>query len=384
MQTFLFCLALLTLLFFAAFGIDLALGNRSMKSLKHVEVAPKSPRPRVSIIIPARNEERNIEEALRSVLSQDYPNFEIIAVNDRSEDSTGAILARLAKAKPRLRVVEITELPKGWLGKNHALYFGAGQATGELLLFTDADVVMQPSTVTKAVGYMLERELHHVAVLPEIRMPGILLGMFTAAFGIFFAQYARPWKAKDPKSKRFVGIGAFNLVRVEVYRAVGTHQAIAMRPDDDMKLGKLIKQRGSRQELLSGRDMMRVEWYTSLGELVEGLTKNSFAAVNYSVAAAVGASAFLFAVYVWPFLAVFLTRGATEFLNLGVVLVIVALGWDNARYHGQRPWYGIGMPICAAVFIYIVLKSTLLALLNDGIDWRGTHYSLAELRANKV
>ncbi len=244
MNTFLFYLAIVTLLFWVAFGIELVIGSRSIRFLKDVLSSRRLPAPKVSIIIPARNEERHIQEALQSVLNQDYENLEFIIINDRSTDQTGTILTRMGKANPRLHILQITELPPGWLGKTYALYYGAQKATGELLLFTDADMVMQPSTVSKAVTYLLDNQLDHLTLASEVRMPGVMLGMFTAAFGIFFSLYARPWKAKNPRSSKYVGIGGFNMVRAEVYRAVGTHQAIAMRPDDDMKLGKLIKKNG--------------------------------------------------------------------------------------------------------------------------------------------
>jgi len=384
MDTLTFYLAVGTLVFFVAFGIDLMLGNRSIGFLKDLPDTRKDPGPKVSIIIPARNEERNIQEALRSVLSQDYENAEVIVINDRSADQTGAILDRMARTHPELRVVHVTDLPQGWLGKSHALYSGAQEATGDLLLFTDADIVMQPSTVRKAVGYLVAHQIDHLTITPEVRMPGILLDVFVGAFTIFFSLYARPWKARDPKSKRFIGIGGFNLVRAAVYRAVGTHRAIAMRPDDDMKLGKLIKWGGYKQEVLFGRDMLRVEWYASLRELVDGLMKNAFAGVNYSILAIVASSITQFLLNVWPFLGLFLTHGITRILNAAIVLIILFICWDNARFHNSRRWYGIGFPISTLLFIYIMWRSMLITLINNGIRWRGTHYPLAELRANKV
>ena len=384
MEPLLFSLAIATLVFFVAFGIDLVVGNRSIRFLKEVPSTGNALGPKVSIIIPARNEERNIQEALRSVLSQDYENTEIIVIDDRSTDQTAAILDRMAQADPRLRVVHVRELPPGWLGKNHGLYVGAHQATGDVLLFTDADIVMQPASVRKAVGYMVTNRLDHLTITPEVRMPGILLDVFVGAFTVFFSLYARPWKARDPKSKRFIGIGGFNLVRAPVYRAVGTHRAIAMRPDDDIKLGKLIKWGGYRQELLFGRDMLQVEWYSSLRELVDGLMKNAFAGVNYSILAVLSFSIAQFLLNVWPFLGLILTHGITRILNVVVVLLIMFLCWDIAQFHNSRRWYGIGFPISSLLFIYIIWRSMLMTLVNDGIRWRGTHYPLAELRANKV
>jgi glycosyltransferase involved in cell wall biosynthesis len=384
MEHLLFYLAIATLLFFVGFGIDLVVGNRSIRILTDVPSTGDAAGPRVSIIIPARNEERNIREALQSVLNQDYRDIEVLVIDDRSTDGTGAILDRMAQGDARLRVVRVTELPPGWLGKNHALHCGAQQATGDLILFADADIVMHPATVRKAVGYLVANRLDHLTITPEVRMPGVLLDVFVGAFTVFFSLYARPWKARDPRSTRFIGIGGFNLVRAPVYRAVGTHRAIAMRPDDDMKLGKLIKWGGYRQEVLFGRDMLQVEWYPSLRALIEGLMKNAFAGVNYSILAIVAASIAQFLLNVWPFLGLFLTHGATRNLNAVIVLLILLVCWDNARFHNARWWYGIGFPVSTLLFIYILWRSMLLAFRNDGIRWRGTHYPLADLRANKV
>src|SRR5262249_16384489 len=150
-----------TALLWLAFAIAMFTGNRRIGYLKDVQPLVSSEVPRVTVIIPACNEERNIEEALQSILHQAYTNLEIIVINDRSLDSTGERLNRLALSYPQLRVFHITELPSGWLGKNHALHYGAQQASGELLLFTDADIVMQPSVISRAVHYFLAENLDH-------------------------------------------------------------------------------------------------------------------------------------------------------------------------------------------------------------------------------
>jgi glycosyltransferase involved in cell wall biosynthesis len=386
METLLLYLAGATLAFSMAFGIDLALGNRSIQYLKDVDAPPgkNNGHPKVSVIIPARNEQKNIEQALQSVLRQDYPNREIIVVNDRSTDQTGAILDRMAQGQAGLRVLHVSELPEGWLGKNYALYSGAQQATGDLLLFTDADIVMHPSVLNRAVHFLGAGPFDHITVAPSVDMPGLPLKIFAAAFTLFFALYARPWKAKDPKSRRHIGIGAFNLLRAEVYRAVGTHQTIAMRPDDDMKLGKLIKKHGYRQNVLFAQEMLTVEWYSSLRQLFVGLEKNSFAGVDYQLSAIVAGTLFQLLCYVWPFLAVFLTTGAIQAANVLIVLVLALTCWDNSRFHHTNPWYGLGFPLAVLMFIAILWNSTLTTLRQDGINWRGTHYPLAELKANKI
>lgn len=384
MDYFLFYLAVVTLLVYVTFGLDVVIANRQTKKLK--DIAPLQPAawPGVSVIIAARNEERNIEEALQSILHQDYPELEIIVVNDRSTDRTGEILNRMAKRDARLRPVHLAELPQRWLGKNHALYFASQQAAGEYLLFTDADIVMHPATITKAMSYVLTKRLDHLTLSPEVRMQGTFLTAFTGVFAFFFFIFARPAKAKDPKSRRFIGIGAFNLIRASAYRAAGTHEAIRMRPDDDMKLGKIIKQSGHRQEMLQGTQMIVVEWYASVGELIRGTEKNFFSGIEYSILAIMGATIVQITFFVWPFAAVFLTGGATRLLNLAAALMAIMFYAINAPAVGARREHGLLFPVAVLMFIFLMWNSMLRTLINGGINWRDTHYSLAELRSNKV
>lgn len=382
MQIFLLILSVATLLFFAIFALQLAVWHRFVRFLR--DIPPATAFPLVSIIIPVRNEERNLEEALRSVLAQEYPNLEIIAVDDRSTDRTGGILAEMARQRHRLRVISVIDLPVGWLGKNHALHLGASEARGDYLLFTDADVVMAPDSLSRAMGRMLAGGLDHLAVGPQVTMQGALLNMFAGAFLIFFTLYARPWALKNPKSKSHIGIGAFNLVRAGAYRSAGGHTAIAMRPDDDMKLGKLLKMHGFSQELVSGKGMIRVEWYASLGELVRGLEKNSFAGIEYRLSALIINTLVVFAFFVWPFAALLLTSGVTQLLNAAAIAILAIIYLYSAHLYGIRARYGVGLPLATLLFIYILWRSALTILKNDGIDWRGTHYPLDKLKANRL
>jgi len=382
MELAILLLATLTSVILAAACIDFVAGHRRLRSLK--DVTPARTGPPLSIIAAARNEARQIEAAVTSLLRLDYPALEIIIVNDRSTDETGAILERLARQHSRLQVKHVSELPEGWMGKNHALAAGAAQASGPLLLFTDADVVFEPTTLRRAVGLMEGEGLDHLAAIPDIRVPGVALRAFVAAFGVFFSLYARPWKARDARSRHHIGVGAFNLIRAEVYRAIGTHRAIAMRPDDDIKLGKLVKRRGFCQDVVYGRDFITVEWYSALGELVDGLMKNAFAGVNYSLLAVAGSTAGLVLTSVWPFLALFATRGAARALNGVSVLLLVLIFRTSARYSGARLGYVLAFPASALLFAYIIWRSALLAVIRGSVTWRGTAYPLAQLRANRV
>ena len=380
----LFLLALATVVLILATFAELLRGNRLLRSLRDVPPWTGAPAPVISVVIPARNEERHVEEALRSVLAQDWEPLEIVVVDDRSTDRTGKILDRMAMAEPRLRIVHVTELPPGWLGKNHALQLGGEQAAGELLLFTDADVVLDPTTLRRAVACLQENQLDHLTVAPEIRVPGVVMKTFVAVFSIFFAMYVKPWKARDPRSPRHVGIGAFNLVRTAAWRAAGTHRAIAMRPDDDLKLGKLLKKNGFRQDLAFGGGLVSVEWYHSVRELVDGLMKNAFAGVDYRIWVVLLSTVLQLTFFVWPFAGVFLTGGPTRLLNLAAVALLLVLCWVNARLTHLPVWTGLGFPFATVFFLYIVWRSMILTLVQGGIRWRGTLYPLKELKANKV
>jgi glycosyltransferase involved in cell wall biosynthesis len=342
--------------------------------------------PRVSVIVPALNEARGIEAALRSLLAQDYGALEILVVDDRSTDATPQILARLAAEQPRLKVATVSELPEGWLGKNHANWLGAHAASGELLLFTDADVVMAPEAIARAVGYLERGGWDHLAIAPRVVLPGPVLSQFTLYFGLLFSLYARPWAARDPASRAHVGIGAFNLVRRDRYLAAGGHERLRLRPDDDMKLGKLLKRHGARQDFLNGHGVLEVEWYGSWREVRDGLMKNLFAGVEYRVVPTVVGSLAQLAVFAGPPLALLAGTGG----SLGVLLnalscaLLLALGaWCAPRF-GTRRWGGLLLPVFAAFGAWLMWRSMLLALLRGGIDWRGTRYPLATLRRNIV
>jgi glycosyltransferase involved in cell wall biosynthesis len=339
--------------------------------------------PRLSVIVPARNEEAGVRAAVESMLRADYPDIELIVVDDRSTDRTGAILAALARDYPgRLRVLTVTELPPGWLGKNHALWVGARAASGDWLLFTDADVVFDPTCFRRAVVYAERERLDHLTLSPHILARGYWLNAFVAFFLFAFTTFQRPDLANDPKSRVGMGVGAFNLIRRAAYAAIGTHRALSLRPDDDMVLGKRVKRRGLRQRVLNGSDLLAVDWYPSLGAAIRGFEKNAFAGgANYSVPLALVTVTLLVATLVLPYAAVWRARGPTRWLLAGTIGVqaasFITTNRLNAR-HALR--YFPAFPITALLFCFALLRSMSLALRHGGIRWRETFYPLAELR----
>lgn len=375
---------LLIALLITAAGIDVVLGLRKIPHLVNQPSLSEKAAPLLSIVVAARDEARGIEPAMRSLLEQRYPRFEIIAVDDRSTDRTGAILNELAASDSRLRVLRVEVLPDGWLGKIHALSIGAQAARGEWLLFTDADVVMEPESFARAIGFCEAHTLDHLTVLPEVRVPGLLLQAFVTGFAAVGLAALRPWKAKDPRSRRSAGVGAFNLVRQSAYRRAGGHAPIRLRPDDDLKLGRILKRSGARADVLRGTGAISVEWYHSIGEAIDGLMKNSFAVVEYRSLPMLLGAVFYLVVGLGPLSGLVFGVGATRLLGAaGVIAAFVLLFWIRAETRTPRS-SALLFPLVAVLMAWIVLRALVLTLSQSGITWRGTFYPLRALRRNRV
>jgi cellulose synthase/poly-beta-1,6-N-acetylglucosamine synthase-like glycosyltransferase len=364
-------------------AVHVMVGNRRLHRLAQLRAPAPTGWPRVSIVIAARNEAATVGAALPTVLGKDYPELEFIAVNDRSEDDTGAILDRIAAGESRLRVVHVRELPAGWLGKNHALHLGAQQATGEWILFTDADVHFAPDALARAIAYGRANSLDHIAAVPNLSGTSHPLGICVNAFSFAFMVGLRPWQVPDPRSRAHAGVGAFNLVRASTYRKLGGHEPLRLRPDDDIKLGKLMKA-GGFSEFMLGDGAITVAWYHTVGEMVCGLTKNAYAGADYRLWLPLTGVLLTAALYLWPVAALALTTGPALWLNAGSVAVMLILGCDQTRFTGGRWWHGLFLPFGMAVFAYALLRSQLVTLWTGGITWRGTHYPLHDLRENRL
>lgn len=383
METLRLVLAVSIALVAVAALLQLAWGYLNIPSLRDAPPAGPSA-PRVSIVVAARDEERHIAAAVTALLRQRYPSYELIVVDDRSRDRTPEILAPLARLHERLRVVRVDELPAGWLGKNHALHAGAGHATGEHILFADADVMLREDALARAVRLMQAERVDHLAVAPVMILPTWPLALVVNYFMMWFLLYLRPWRARDPRSRTFMGIGAFNLVRAKAYRAAGGHAAIALRPDDDIMLGKLLKQSGYRQLLAYGETEVSVEWYRSLGELARGFRKNAFAGLRYSVALALFAVIGNLVLAVAPFVLVWLTHGP-ERASYAIAAVSQMIAYAGPPFQQRsRRWLALLYPLASILFTGILAAAVLRTLRRRGIEWRGTAYSLDDLRSNRV
>jgi glycosyltransferase involved in cell wall biosynthesis len=361
----------------------LALGVRKLRSLDDVVADQLSTEPPVTIVVPACNEEDNIEQAVLSLLAQTYTNLEILVVNDRSVDSTGQVLKRLQIAHPRLKTLEITELPPGWLGKSHALAQGAARAGGEYLLFTDADVVMEPTTIRRAICHLLDEQLDHMTLFFKNSGGGWLLNCLILEMALGLLLAFRPWRVRQAGSRQFIGIGAFNLVKKSAYEAVGGHTSIRMHPVDDLMLGKIVKEQGFRQDCLLGDSFVAVPWYDSVKAMIAGLEKNTFSFVHYHLGLIPPIMVLLFVVNILPFWgAIFGAAEARLFWQLALAGKLAPF-FFGLRRQGLPTWYLPGALLTPYLSMYIICKSAFVVQKNRGITWRGRFYPLAELKKSR-
>jgi glycosyltransferase involved in cell wall biosynthesis len=389
--------------------VDAALGMPSVADISKPEwdrtPDATSRNPRVSIIVPARNEEADIELSLTRLLELDYDNYEVIAVNDRSTDRTGEIMERVAEQSrsrcaslgdsrfsqktretghPTLKILHHRELPSRWLGKTHAMWTATNEATGEWLLFTDADVVFKADSVRRAMVYAEAERADHVVLFPQMVMKRPGEYMMIAFFQTMFVFGHRPWKVADPKSRDHMGVGAFNLVRRSVYEAVGTYEALRMEVLDDMKLGKVVKNAGFAQRNVFGADLISIRWARGARGVVDNLTKNFFAVLSFQWPRTIISALGLAFLNLMPFLGVWLAHGWERLpyaIALGAMFSIyVGMSWRS----GVPAYYFALHPVSTVLFVYTLLRSMFHTLWNDGIVWRGTKYPLEELRRGMV
>jgi cellulose synthase/poly-beta-1,6-N-acetylglucosamine synthase-like glycosyltransferase len=385
--------------------VQAALNHHRMADLTQAEWLPPADAkfPSLTIVAPALNEETAVEGALRSLLQLDYPDYQIVAVDDRSTDSTGAIMDRLA-AEPassgKLRVLHVRDLPPGWLGKTHAMWLGAQQrsipgeppfgalgpnAQSEWILFTDADCVFRPDALRRALYYAdvsrtRGQALDHLVVFPTALTETWGERMMTSFPQVTANLAVRHWKVRDPEAKDFIGVGAFNLIRRSAYDAIGTYEQLRLAVVDDMQLGEAVKKAGLRQDVVYAPHLVSLRWAVGAMGVVRNLEKNLFAFFRFRMSLVLGATAALFILCIAPYLGILIAPGWTKAGFAVAVAMIATLHAMTARVSLISPIYFATFPFGALLLVLATWRSAFVALRNGGITWRGTRYSLEELR----
>jgi chlorobactene glucosyltransferase len=365
-------------LFFAWRELDVI--RRSRTSIQTRE--PRADLPSLSIVVPARNEERQIERCVRSLLASRHPDLEVIAVDDESSDATRAILGRIAADAPRLIVVDGAPLPPGWVGKSWALTQGAGVARGEWLLFTDADTVHEPPAASSAQQAAIDGGYDAVSLLTDQETVGIAERLFlpTILFVILLGIGALD-DVNDPR-KRDTAIfnGQYLMASRAAYRAIGGHSAVRSEVAEDLELARLFKRDGRFRTLLAGSNaLVRTRMYRSFGEIWRGFVKNfALGTRGHAGKSVAGVSLLACVSLLSPILLVALLASHAWLyalvlaLSMGAVIAVAESGMRAMRF---RPGSGLAVPLGLALTLAIFSTSLVRMCAGRGVEWRGRRYS---------
>lgn len=335
--------------------------------------------PRVSIIMAARDEAESVARAVRSRLDDDYPNVQVILVDDRSTDGTGRVAATAAADDPRFTLVRVDELPSGWLGKVHAMQQGLAHADGEWLLFSDGDVVVKPGTLRRAIAHCQHAGVDMLALVPSFRAHRFLIDGVWVVFMRGLIVMADPAKVRNPKSRVALGAGAFNLVRRSAYDATEGLEHLRLETGDDVALAGMVKRAGGRLDLLDGSMYTEVAIYRSVPRLIRGIEKNGSTTAALPFPLLLLGFLLLLGLLFSPFLA--LAAGPGWLRAFGAItLAVYTVSEMYCLWRNTGAWApAIVWPIASLILVYGMVRSTWLAHRNGGVYWRDTFYSLEEL-----
>ena len=350
---------------------------------------PPSNAPLLSVCVPARNEERNIRTCIESILSQDYPNFEAIVLEDRSTDGTRGILDELSVRDSRLKVIEGSELPQGWAGKPHALFQAANAARGDWLCFVDADTFLSPNALSACYAKAIETKANMFTIL-TFQILGsfwekVVMPIVMTALSVGFS----PRKVNNPARKDAIANGQFILIQRAVYDAIGGHERVKDQIVEDKAIAEQVKWNGYHLIVANGYSVARTRMYTSLPEMWEGWTKNIYLGLrdrpSLMLLGAFGAFLALVAAVIlplWPLLGLFWYLQSGGWLALMVIAKSLLL-WMVIIYARAQvsigmeisPWYALTLPLGAAVFAAMMFNSTWRVLSGRGVTWKGRTYT---------
>ena len=361
---------------FVACLVLIALSN--WRLLRRIDRYPPPPRtPRVSVLVPARNEEAHIRDCVRSLLAQDYPDFEVLVLNDHSTDHTGEILATLHTGDERLRVLTGADLPAGWLGKHWACQQLADASDGELLLFTDADTRHGPGSVRHGVAALSAENADLLTAFPheetitwaeKLVVPVVPWAMFT------FLPLAVAYRTQSPAFS--ATIGQYMFFRANAYARIGGHAAVCNDPVDDIALGRRIKTQGLRWRLADATRDVRCRMYQNAGQVFEGFSKNLFAGFGHRLLPFIVTWVWLAIAFLLPIgvLVLALLGAPIPALDIGIALVGVAAGlasWGICYVRfGFPPHLILFYPVTVSLAVYIAFRSAVLAVRGRS-SWKG-------------
>lgn len=351
--------------------------------------------PKISVIIPARNEEKNIGNCLEHIFKQNYPNYEVIVVDDRSSDMTVDILKKFESegagrtrgaGKCFFKTVRIEKLPPGWTGKNYAMFAGSRIAAGEWLLFTDADTTHRPLSLATAVSCVFEKKLDFLTLAPETESRSFWEKTIQPLASSCLAIWFSPEKINDPKSDLVLANGQFILVHKTCYEKTGGNEAVRAEVVEDVALARKLKAEGYHVAFLNGIHLYSTRMYSSLKEITTGWKRILVFLFNKDIPAMLH-KIFLFLFFSLLPYAALITETALKisgspqfspailYLSLSLCILISAVRFIGNKTVKSDPWYGLLHPLGSLVMVWILLCCIGRVVLNKPSKWKGQHYA---------
>jgi chlorobactene glucosyltransferase len=388
---------ILAAIMFGIFGTWIYFIGYMVKSLKQspmlepITKSPISKIPKVSVILPARNEEKYIAKCLDSLMNQDYQNFEIIAINDSSTDRTIDIMYQYA-AQGSLVVVDSKPKPDGWAGKNWACYQGYLKATGDVFLFTDADTVHSPSTMSLAIANLLEQNLDALTAIPKLLCQDIWTKITLPVLSNFLHSRFSALRVNDPKTKTGYFFGSFFIITRSTYETIGTHKVVKHELVEDGALGSRVKQGKFRMKMVRGERHIEAIWARDFKTLWDGLRRLMVSIYsqdrNRASLMAVAVFFLLFEPFVLlPYSLLMyhaINHLVTQILidiNFATIVVILIANIIQSKFAMfQNPLYALASPVGGAVISICFISSIVDAKKRGAVSWRGRQYTIDEIQ----
>ncbi len=350
--------------------------------------------PKVSIILPARNEEMFIEKCINSLLEQDYENYEIIAIDDMSDDNTGELIKKIAKKNSKVIHVQAGPKPEKWIGKNWACIEGFKRSSGELLLFTDADTTHTNKTISLSVDHLLSEELDSLTVIPKMLCLDWWTKITLPVLSTFLHTRFSALRVNDPSKKTGYFFGSFFIIKRKTYEAVGTHESVKSEIVEDGALGRKVKEQGFKLKMVRGEHLVEAVWARDLTTLWHALKRLMIPLYIQSNKMAVG---IFFAVLFLLFMPFPILAYAVSFASISTsfeVLLGASLFASGLFYLGSaidaKKGLGLGFrhvlfaPLGSAVIVSGFASGILHAKKSNAVTWRGRTYSISDTRQNPI
>lgn len=341
-------------------------------------------KPKVSIIVPARNEEETILKCLQSLLSQDYDNYEVIAIDDSSTDRTLSIISKLSEKDNRLITVKSPPRPSDWVGKNWACFQGYKKSTGEILLFTDADSVHKPDALSSAINTMIHDDLDAVTLVPKLLCYDLITKFTLPVLSVFLHSRYSPLRVNNPKNKIGYFFGSFYLISKKNYEKIGTHEQVRQELVEDGALGRRVKEQGMKLRLVRGENFVEATWARDPRSLWHALRRIIIPLRTQKRKSALMATAFIFFILLEPILILPLSlfyfpdsqfSGLLLTVNLLIIFLLLACAIVQSHFGLLQKWiYGAGFVVGCTVITVCFLLSVFELKGNRIVKWRDRSY----------